>query len=131
VGGIGHRFARPPAIAGDQDRKKADGVLTSVKALGRAGMFFDPRQGIQMTQDANAAAMPLAAAALACWVSSAAFAATAVWTHLSLSALGPICGLTRPGEFFLHCPACPAALASALLGSALCCGLLVGPRRPA
>lgn len=59
------------------------------------------------------------AAAVACLTASAGFAGVALWTHQRLSALGPICGLSRPTAFFLHCPACPAALGLALLGLAL------------
>lgn len=57
-------------------------------------------------QTAAAAAVTLAAGAAGC-------AIEALRTHLWVASLGPICGLDRPGLFFLHCPACPAGLALA------------------
>lgn len=67
-------------------------------------------------------AAPHTMAAVACLTASAGFTGVAAWTHLSLPALGPICGPNRPTAFFLHCPACPAALGLALLGLALASG---------
>jgi hypothetical protein len=59
-----------------------------------------------------------AGAALALWAGAAGCGVEALRTHLLLSSLGPICGLDRPGLFFLHCPACPAALALLAAGTA-------------
>ena len=50
---------------------------------------------------------------------SAACGVEALRTHLWIAALGPICGLDRPALFFLHCPACPAALGFLALAGAL------------
>ena len=84
-----------------------------------------------MTLTRVLAAPTQAAAAIACWISSAGFSAVALWTHLRLAALGPICGLSRPVDFFFHCPACPAALTTALLAAGLSCCALVSARRAA
>jgi hypothetical protein len=59
-----------------------------------------------------------AGAALTLWAGAAGCGVEALRTHLQLSSLGPICGLDRPGLFFLHCPACPAALALLAAGTA-------------
>ena len=61
-----------------------------------------------------------AGAALAALAGAAGCAVEAVRTHLELASLGPICGLDRPVQFFLHCPACPAGLA--LLAAAMVFG---------
>jgi hypothetical protein len=57
-------------------------------------------------------AVTFAAAAAACGVE-------ALRVHLWIASLGPICGLDRPALFFLHCPACPAALAFLAVAGAL------------
>ena len=44
------------------------------------------------------------------FVGATACGVEALRTHLWLTSLGPICGLDRPGLFFLHCPACPTGL---------------------
>ena len=67
-----------------------------------------------------------AGAALAAWAGAAGCGAEALRTHLQLSSLGPICGLDRPGLFFLHCPACPAALALLAAGTVLAAMALRG-----
>jgi hypothetical protein len=59
-----------------------------------------------------------AGAALTLWAGAAGCGVEALRTHLQLSSLGPICGLDRPALFFLHCPACPAALALLAAGTA-------------
>jgi hypothetical protein len=74
------------------------------------------------------AAIPTVTAAIFSFMASAGFAWAAVQTHLGLAALGPICGLSRPATFFLHCPACPAALGFALLGSALASSAVIRAR---
>ena len=76
----------------------------------------------------NHVAMHAAAAAICSFMASAAFALVALQTHRSLTALGPICGLSRPAAFFLHCPACPAALGFALLGAALASSSIICTR---
>jgi hypothetical protein len=63
-------------------------------------------------QRAGGLALISLAAAAACGVQS-------LRAHLWIASLGPICGLDRPALFFLHCPACPAALAFLALAGAL------------
>lgn len=57
-----------------------------------------------------------AAAATTSFIASAGFAAMAVQDHMRIVAFGRICGVLSPTTFFMHCPACPAALGFAVLG---------------
>ncbi len=59
---------------------------------------------------------------LALFAGAAACGVEALHTHLWLTSLGPICGLDRPGLFFVQCPACPISLA--LLAAAGMCAVI-------
>lgn len=72
-----------------------------------------------MDRTLSPAAMHTGVAAISSFIASTVFAWSALQTHLADAALGPICGLSRPETFFLHCPACPAALGFGLLGTVL------------
>jgi hypothetical protein len=72
---------------------------------------------------AAGAAMALFAGATACGVE-------ALRTHLWLTSLGPICGLGRPGLFFIQCPACPIGLAL-LAASGMCAVVALRAPTPA
>ena len=70
-----------------------------------------------MRTNSEIARQRAAGAALALFAGAAACGVEALRTHLWQSSLGPICGLDRPGLFFLHCPACPIGLALLMLGA--------------
>ena len=58
-------------------------------------------------------------ASWACFAGAAACGVEALRAHAGLTSLGPICGLDRPGLFFLHCPACPTGLGLLAAGGLL------------
>ena len=69
-------------------------------------------------------------AALALFAGAAACGAEALRTHLWLTSLGPLCGLDRPGLFFVQCPACPISLAL-LAAAGMCAAVALRAPTPA
>jgi hypothetical protein len=90
---------------------KKEGSLILRKARRTGFEFIHVMMRAPHRRTAETTRRKAAGAALILLAGAAGCGVEALRTHLWISALGPICGLDRPGLFLLGCPACPLGLA--------------------